>query len=44
MYINNALEKRLPHNEQQTVRTLHDNEGIVTVTEGVHYTVLQEPT
>jgi hypothetical protein len=34
----------LPHNAQQTVRTLHDNEGIVTIIQGVYYRVLQEPT
>jgi hypothetical protein len=34
----------LPNNAQQTVRTLHDNDWIVTLVQAVVYPVPQEPT
>jgi hypothetical protein len=43
-FLDNALAKRLPHNEEQQLGTLPDNDWIVTLVHGVRYKVLQEPT
>jgi hypothetical protein len=42
--LDNALEERLPHNEQQQLGTLHDNDWIAIVVKDIHYKGLQEPT
>jgi hypothetical protein len=39
-----SSEARLPHNAQQTLRTLRDDEGIVPLGQSVHYSVLKETT